>query len=102
MDPSRSERRVVLVTGGSRGIGAAICRRLAKEGAAVLVAARSLERCTALAQEIEAQGGRAWPLALDVADPASIESGLARAHRLAESVGPIDWLVNNAGIAESA
>ena len=102
MDPSRSERRVVLVTGGSRGIGAAICRRLAKEGAAVLVAARSLERCTTVAQEIEAQGGRAWPLALDVADPASIESGLARAHRLAESVGPIDWLVNNAGIAESS
>ena len=68
----------------------------------MIVAARSLERCTSVAQEIEAQGGRAWPLALDVGDPASIESGLARAHRLAESVGPIEWLVNNAGMAESA
>jgi NAD(P)-dependent dehydrogenase (short-subunit alcohol dehydrogenase family) len=101
MSPERSEARVVLVTGGSRGIGATICRRLAKDGAAVLVAARTLERCAELVKELERIGATAWPLALDVADPASIDAALGRALKLAEKVGPIDWLVNNAGIAES-
>ncbi len=101
MDTSRSQR-VVLVTGASRGIGAAIARRLAKDGAAVVVAARSLERCQAIVREIEHGGGSAWPLALDVADRASIDAALARARRLTEALGPLDWLVNNAGIAESA
>jgi len=106
-------RHVALVTGGSRGIGEAICRRVAREGATVLVAARSLERCTKVAESIRAAGGTAWPLALDVADPHSIEAALDEARRVlasaknagrlaARSECRIDWLVNNAGIAESA
>lgn len=100
--PDRSERRIALVTGGSRGIGAAICQRVAREGASVLVAARTREACVEVAEAIRAQGGTAWPLELDVGDPASIESGLAEARKLVGPFGAIDWLVNNAGIAESA
>ena len=108
--PKRSEQRVehvALVTGGSRGIGEAVSRRIARQGAGVLVAARSLERCTRVAEAIRGAGGTAWPLALDVGQPHSIEAALDEARRLLASAGgngggPIDWLVNNAGIAESA
>jgi NAD(P)-dependent dehydrogenase (short-subunit alcohol dehydrogenase family) len=100
--PQKSPRHVALVTGGSRGIGAAICRRIARGGASVLVAARTLERCAEVAQAIRAEGGEAWPLALDVGDPGSIVAGLAEARELTGPFGSIDWLVNNAGIAESA
>src|SRR5262245_14427315 len=100
--PQPSERHVALVTGGSRGIGEAICRRVAREGASVLVAARSRARCEAVASSIRAQGGAAWPLALDVSDPVSIAAALEEAKTLTGPFGSIDWLVNNAGIAESA
>jgi NAD(P)-dependent dehydrogenase (short-subunit alcohol dehydrogenase family) len=93
---------VALVTGGSRGIGEAICRRVARDGASVLVAARSAEQCARVADSIRASGGTAWPLALDVADPESIASALEAARELNGPFGSIDWLVNNAGIAESA
>jgi len=93
---------VALVTGGSRGIGEAICRRVAREGASVLVAARSRERCVAIADSIRAAGGTAWPLELDVGSDASIERALEEAKKLTGPFGSIDWLVNNAGIAESA
>jgi NAD(P)-dependent dehydrogenase (short-subunit alcohol dehydrogenase family) len=93
---------VALVTGAGRGIGAAIASKLAREGAAVLVAARSQEACMEIAQEIRESGGTAWPLHLDVGDPESIEIAVAEARELASDVGPIDWLVNNAGIAISA
>jgi len=100
--PAGERARVALVTGGSRGIGQAICRRLARDGAAVLVAARSEEDCVRVAAEIRAEGGQAWSLGLDVTDEVSVQVALADARELASEVGPIDWLVNNAGIAESA
>jgi len=100
--PPSSDRHVALVTGGSRGIGEAICKRIAREGASVLVAARSLESCTRVAEAIRATGGAAWPLKLDVSDPASITAALEAARALTGPFGSIDWLVNNAGIAESA
>lgn len=93
---------VALVTGASRGIGAAIASALAESGAAVLVAARNAGACATTAAAIEDAGGRAWPLALDVADPASIARATSEARRLAAGTGPIDWLVNNAGIATSS
>jgi NAD(P)-dependent dehydrogenase (short-subunit alcohol dehydrogenase family) len=99
---SVSVRHVALVTGAGRGIGAAIAIKLASEGAAVLVAARSQEACIDVAEEIRAAGGTAWPIHLDVGDPESIESAVAEAVDLAREIGPIDWLVNNAGIAISA
>ena len=100
--PQKSERHVALVTGGSRGIGEAICRRAARDGASVLVASRSKEQCAAVASSIRTAGGSAWPLELDVGDPESIASALEEARRLTGPFGSIDWLVNNAGIAESA
>jgi NAD(P)-dependent dehydrogenase (short-subunit alcohol dehydrogenase family) len=100
--PSRSARHVALVTGGSRGIGAAICRRLAREGATVLVAARKPADCAEVADVIRAEGGDAWPIVLDVTKPASIAAALESAKDLTGPFGSIDWLVNNAGIAESA
>lgn len=93
---------MALVTGGSRGIGAAICRGLARSGAPVIVASRSLASCAELADELRAAGGRAWPLALDVSDPDSITRAAQEAEQLAAQLGGVGWLVNNAGIAESA
>jgi NAD(P)-dependent dehydrogenase (short-subunit alcohol dehydrogenase family) len=93
---------VALITGSGRGIGAAIAAKLAREGAAVIVAARSQEACLDVAHEIRDTGGLAWPLHLDVGDPESIETAVGEARELTRAIGPIDWLVNNAGIAISA
>ena len=97
-----SKQHVAFVTGASRGIGEAVARRLAKEGAAVIVAARTGSACAALATSIRAGGGKAWPLTFDVGDRAGVLPAVERARKLAIEVGPIDWLVNNAGIAHSA
>lgn len=91
-------RQSVLVTGASRGIGRAIALELGRAGAHVLVAARDLAACRGVGAAIQAAGGSAQALELDVADPTAAQ-GLVE--RLAE-LGPIDWLVNNAGIAQSA
>jgi NAD(P)-dependent dehydrogenase (short-subunit alcohol dehydrogenase family) len=96
------ERHVARVTGAGRGIGAAIARRLARAGAAVLVAARSQDDCFDVADAIRAEGGTAWPLLLDVGDADSIRDALETAGEEARAAGPIDWLVNNAGMAVSA
>ena len=88
-------QRRALVTGASRGIGAAIVRELAAAGAEVAVAARTLADCEALADEVRAGGGSAFALELDVSERESVL-------RAAEQAGPVDWLVNNAGIAVSA
>ncbi len=99
---AQSRPHVALVTGASRGIGAAIARRLARHGAAVIPAARSRIHCIDVAEAIEGEGGLAWPLELDVAEPERVGFALEEARALAKDVGPIDWLVNNAGIATSA
>ena len=88
--------RVALVTGGGRGIGRAIALRLAADGLAVAVAARSRDQVEDTAR---AAGRRALALTLDVTDAASIAAAVART---VSELGPIDVLVNNAGIAESA
>jgi len=93
---------VALVTGASRGIGAAIARAVAARGAAVLLTAREAESCEPVAAELRGAGGRAECLALDVADEGSLAAALARVTELEAQWGPVDWLVNNAGIAESA
>ena len=93
------QQRVALVTGASRGIGAAIARKLASSGASVVLAARTLADSERVAHEIRAAGGVAGAIELDVADPASIASCTRAA---TERFGAIDWLVNNAGIAVSA
>lgn len=93
---------LTLVTGAGRGIGATIALQLARAGVPVICAARSLEACTEVADAIVADGGRAWPAYVDVADPESIRPGLVDALHDARDAGPILGLVNNAGIAETA
>jgi len=94
---NRFDGRVALVTGASRGIGEAIARRLAAEGAIVLAAARSTSVLDRIVADISKSGGRARVLELDVSQPASIEAAMKSA---LEEHGQIDVLVNNAGIAE--
>lgn len=98
-DHPMSQPSFVLVTGASRGIGEAVARALAARGHHVLLAARTVDALERLAGQIVADGGAATPLALDVADPASIGAAASRALELA---GPAPLaLVNNAGIAEA-
>jgi 3-oxoacyl-[acyl-carrier protein] reductase len=94
---NRFDGRVALVTGASRGIGEAIARRLAGEGAIVLAAARSTSVLDRVVADISKSGGRARVLELDVSEPSSIEAAMKSA---LEEHGQIDVLVNNAGIAE--
>lgn len=91
----RLEGKVALVTGASRGIGRAIGRALAAEGAVVVLAARDVERLSQAVGEITAAGGRAEAVTVDVADRGSVEQAFAR---LLEAHGRVDHLVNNAGV----
>jgi 2-hydroxycyclohexanecarboxyl-CoA dehydrogenase len=86
--------RVALVTGGARGIGAAIARGLADDGLAVAIADLRLELAQEVASEIEAGAGRALAVALDVTDRESVGAAVAATH---ERFGQINVLVNNAG-----
>ena len=90
--------RVAFVTGGGRGLGRAVAIALAQAGLAVAVGARTPEQVEAVVAEIRAAGGEALALELDVTEPASVTAAAAAAAAL----GPVDVLVNNAGIAESA
>jgi 3-oxoacyl-[acyl-carrier protein] reductase len=88
------EGKVALVTGSSRGIGAAIAKRFAGEGARVAVHGRDEAAMVATRREIEEAGGRAIAVAADVTRYAEIE---AMRDRIERELGPIDVLVANAG-----
>ncbi len=88
--------RVALVTGASSGLGAQFARTLAKAGAAVTLAARRVDRLKTLRAEIEAEGGDAHVVELDVTNPDSIKSAVAHAET---EMGAIDILVNNSGVS---
>ena len=88
--------QVALVTGGSRGIGAAIARRLASDGATVVLTyASAADKARAVAKQIEADGGRAFVIWADNADPGGAAQAVEQA---VQAAGRIDILVNNAGI----
>jgi NAD(P)-dependent dehydrogenase (short-subunit alcohol dehydrogenase family) len=91
--------RGAVVTGGGRGIGAAIVEALADAGAGVIVAARTPAEVEALAASLRARGGRVWGVPCDVADEAQVRTLGARAFQHA---GTVDILVNAAGDAGSA
>jgi len=89
------EGKVALVTGASRGIGRAIAMAIGARGATVVVTARSAEAAGQTVDEIVAQGGRARPLVLDIADERSVDAAMAE---LLKEHATIPLLVNNAGI----
>jgi NAD(P)-dependent dehydrogenase (short-subunit alcohol dehydrogenase family) len=92
--------KVVLVTGGSRGLGAAICRAFAAQGADVIIASRKLDSCEELAREIVAETGRrALPVAAHVGKWADLERLTEAAYA---AFGKVDVLVNNAGMSPLA
>ena len=95
-----TEKGTIVVTGGSRGIGASICRRLAADGFAVLVNfSRDAAAARAVVEAIEADSGRAMAHKADMADAAQIAAMFEAADR---ELGPLAGLVNNAGIVGAA
>jgi NAD(P)-dependent dehydrogenase (short-subunit alcohol dehydrogenase family) len=94
------DRQVAVVTGGSRGIGAAITRLLSRRGAAVAINyITHPTEAEALRAEIIAASGRATVIQADVADPAAVEAMFAKVEA---ELGPVSILVNNAGVSAPA
>jgi 3-oxoacyl-[acyl-carrier protein] reductase len=91
----RLDGKVALVTGASQGIGEAIAKQLAAQGATVVCAARTLRKLQEVADAIAAEGGKADVLEVDLADGASVRAAVATT---LERHGAIHILVNNAGI----
>ncbi len=92
----RLENRVCLITGGGSGIGEAIARRFAEEGAIIEIGDRDEVRAVAVAQQIRHSGARAEATEIDVRDPNSAERWVSH---VIQRHGKIDVLVNNAGIS---
>lgn len=91
--------KVVLITGGSRGLGLEMAKGFARAGADIVIASRKLDACEAAAREIEALGRRALPIATHVGKWAALEALVETAW---SHFGKIDVLINNAGMSPVA
>jgi NAD(P)-dependent dehydrogenase (short-subunit alcohol dehydrogenase family) len=87
--------RVAVVTGASSGIGEATARQLARLGVSVILAARRVERLKTIAADIEAAGGRAYPLAMDASKADDVKPMVGAAE---DQYGRLDYAVNNADV----
>lgn len=94
---SEFDGKVALVTGGGRGIGAAICARLAAGGAVVAVTDRDMDNAQTVAAALTTQGLKAAAFRLDVADADAVQATVADING---RLGPVDILVNNAGVSQ--
>lgn len=92
----RLENKVAIITGASKGLGKGIATRFAKEGAAVVLASRSIDLLSSIAEQIKKGGGKAIALEVDVSCWQSIE---AMVNKAVDQFGRLDIMVNNAGIA---
>src|SRR5215216_1723489 len=92
-----NEKRVAIVTGGSRGIGAAIVRRLARDGMHVVAVARSQDKLQDVCNGINSEGGSAEPVACDISDARALAATI---EQVGDRHGRLDVLVNNAGITK--
>ena len=92
-----TEKRVAFVTGASRGIGAAIAKRLARDGLHVVAVARSVDKLEQIVSEIKADGGAAEAIACDIADSKALTAAI---EQVTDAHGHLDVLVNNAGITK--
>jgi 3-oxoacyl-[acyl-carrier protein] reductase len=97
-DPFDLSGRIALVTGASQGLGRRFARVLAERGAAVALAARQQGKLAEVERAIAASGARVASVTLDVTDQRSIERAIAAVEN---ALGPIDVLINNAGVAVS-
>jgi len=87
--------QIVLITGASSGFGEDAARQFAREGCIVILAARRMNRLTALAEQIRAEGGQAFAVSLDINEQSQIEEAV---QTVLENFGRIDILFNNAGM----
>jgi NAD(P)-dependent dehydrogenase (short-subunit alcohol dehydrogenase family) len=88
--------KVAIITGASKGIGKGIALRFSQEGAAVVLASRSLDLLSAIVDQVRNKGGRAMALDLDVTRYESVEKVV---NQTVEHFGRLDIMVNNAGIS---
>lgn len=88
------KNKIIFISGASSGFGEDAARLFAREGAIVILAARRMERLTAIAEEIRTAGGQAFAIPLDLSEPSQIEEAV---QTVLDNFGHVDILFNNAG-----